>query len=540
MALLWAVSLWPRATAPVQTETPAEQLSRIRLDKTRIYSIRDISLNRDVFSISFNRGTIAFTEEIDGKVTGAVFMGSGDILAVPPDRIEKQQLFRYTKSALLNEHFEAAVFRFTDGTYEEILKQYRGHAQEEVDSADAESILRWDAEVQRRAEFLNDRILADLIGVRTHPFFLAQIEGKDLGWFDAIYDERRPEEVFVQQNTALSDTPLVWMSFNKRSEVRDPAAVAHEEKSLFDIVSASADGTVLHLRFNADGERVLQVPPAMGITAVTLDDGTALSFHEKPGALTIILPEATKSGTELKVHIQYAAEGAVPIRVVVNSEGVAPASYRDQWIIDGLANYVPAMGDTAVLEQARELLLAQSPEQTSYDSLGPVTIGFRMTQPGTTAGYLGALKSKSIWIMHMLRNLMEQDNPDSAFARFLEDVATQFKGKVISTYDLKQVAEKHAGKPLDWFFDDWVFGTGIPAYRLDYKVNPSGDAFVVSGSITQSGVPDAFEAPVPLYADDTFLGTVPVSSAGGEFRFVSHTRPQQVLIDPKETMLRAR
>src|SRR5689334_16845234 len=99
--------------APAEADAMLAQLSKIRLDKKQIYSVRDITLTRDVLSISLNRGAIVFTEALDGKVTGAVFVGNGDVLAIPSDAGEKQQLFRYTKSALLNEHFETAVFRFT-------------------------------------------------------------------------------------------------------------------------------------------------------------------------------------------------------------------------------------------------------------------------------------------------------------------------------------------------------------------------------------------------------------------------------------------
>src|SRR6185436_8766092 len=120
--------------APAEADAMLAQLSKIRLDKKQIYSVRNINLTRDVLSISLNRGALAFTEALDGRVTGAVFLGNGDILAIPPNPAEKQQLFRYTKSALLNEHFETAVFRFTDSTYDEILKQYRTHAEEPVDA----------------------------------------------------------------------------------------------------------------------------------------------------------------------------------------------------------------------------------------------------------------------------------------------------------------------------------------------------------------------------------------------------------------------
>src|SRR5678809_811193 len=128
--------------AQPQTDPTLTQLSKVRLDKSQIYSVRDITINRDVLSITFNRGAIAFTEAIDGKVTGAVFIGSGDILAIPPDAPEKKQLYRYTKSALLSERFETAVLRFTDGTWEEILKELKNHAVEPVDASDADALLR--------------------------------------------------------------------------------------------------------------------------------------------------------------------------------------------------------------------------------------------------------------------------------------------------------------------------------------------------------------------------------------------------------------
>src|SRR5215813_2170053 len=99
------------------------QFSKLRLDKSQIYNIRDITLRRDVLSIALNRGTIAFVQPVKGRVTGAVFIGSGEIVGIPPDAIERQQIYRFTGTAVLNEPFQTAVFRFTDNTYEEIKKE---------------------------------------------------------------------------------------------------------------------------------------------------------------------------------------------------------------------------------------------------------------------------------------------------------------------------------------------------------------------------------------------------------------------------------
>jgi aminopeptidase N len=101
------------------------------------------------------------------------------------------------------------------------------------------------------------------------------------------------------------------------------------------------------------------------------------------------------------------------------------------------------------------------------------------------------------------------------------------------------VIEKHWGKKLDWFFDEWVFDTGLPAYTADYKIESSGTEFTIQGTIKQSGVPDGFTMPVPLYGDDEYLGTVQVGDAEGEFLFRMAKKPERIAIDPQRTILTA-
>src|SRR4051812_10229763 len=103
--------------APDEADGILAQLSKIRLDKKQIHNIRDLTLRRDVLSISLSRGLIAFTEPVAGKVTGAVFIGTGELVAIPPDTIERQQIYKFTGTPILDETFQTAVLRFTDDTY---------------------------------------------------------------------------------------------------------------------------------------------------------------------------------------------------------------------------------------------------------------------------------------------------------------------------------------------------------------------------------------------------------------------------------------
>ena len=129
----------PQNAAPGEADEILAQLSKIRLDKKQIRSIRDVTIRRDVLAITLARGTIGFLEPVAGKVTGAVFIGSGEVVAIPPDTVERQQIYKFTGSPILTEPFHSAIFRFTDNTYEEILREISRHAEEEV----SEEVLNW-------------------------------------------------------------------------------------------------------------------------------------------------------------------------------------------------------------------------------------------------------------------------------------------------------------------------------------------------------------------------------------------------------------
>ena len=149
--------------------------------------------------------------------------------------------------------------------------------------------------------------------------------------------------------------------------------------------------------------------------------------------------------------------------------------------------------------------------------------------------------------MHMLRMLMRQNGPtpDAAFLRMIREFVESYKGKNASTWDFKRLAEKYmtsgldlrGDTKLDWFFDEWVFAAGVPAYSLDYKVETAGNAFIVSGTIKRTGVSENFTMPIPLYGDDVFLGRVPVGDDEATFRFQITKKPERVIIDPQATIL---
>jgi len=136
------------------------------------------------------------------------------------------------------------------------------------------------------------------------------------------------------------------------------------------------------------------------------------------------------------------------------------------------------------------------------------------------------------------------------FFEMLRAFITAYKGQGPSTEEFIHFAEKYMSpatnldhdRKLDWFFNQWVYSTGIPTYNLRASVKSLGpNKFVVQGSIEQVEAPADFEMLVPVVAvsgkdGKATLGRVAVSGSGGPFRFTTTTRPSRIEIDEDEIL----
>lgn len=195
------------------------------------------------------------------------------------------------------------------------------------------------------------------------------------------------------------------------------------------------------------------------------------------------------------------------------------ATYRDQWISEGFAEFTAAMvlqttsgwpRYNGFWEDARKWILTKTRGATlSNDQAGSISQGFRVSTWQAPGAYQAMTYSKGAYVLHMLRMAMyDRAGGDAAFTAMMKDFAKTYAGLNASTADLQRIVEKHATKnlritndgKLDWFFDEWVHGTAIPKYDSSFDVQDAGGGkFKIKGSITQSGVPDTFAMPVPLY-----------------------------------------
>jgi hypothetical protein len=73
--------------------------------------------------------------------------------------------------------------------------------------------------------------------------------------------------------------------------------------------------------------------------------------------------------------------------------------------------------------------------------------------------------NKGAWAVHMLRHVLGDD----AFFQTLAAYRATYEGGSAVTDEFKAVAEAVYGGDLDWYFNEWVYGTGAPSYRWGWR-----------------------------------------------------------------------
>ncbi len=209
--------------------------------------------------------------------------------------------------------------------------------------------------------------------------------------------------------------------------------------------------------------------------------------------------------------------------------GIDWAGYRDQWMTEGFAQYSAALFTRDALgapDQFSDLINAWRLDvigeghvgqgqgvhygfrpdilrRSDAHESGPLVVGFRLNTADTPFDYRVLVYEKGAYILHMLRSMLldPETGDDSRFRALMRGYATDHVGGVMSTQSFETAVSEAFGEPMDWFFDQWVYGVEVPTYRPDLKVSPlidSPTSFVLRGRIRVEDVSDGFKMPVPI------------------------------------------
>ena len=196
-------------------------------------------------------------------------------------------------------------------------------------------------------------------------------------------------------------------------------------------------------------------------------------------------------------------------------------SYRDQWMSEGFADASASIFLQSTRKSSADYrdfwrqLKEQLTQRNTYGfrpvDVGPVTMGFRLSSPKTGwSVYNNLVYPKGAYILHMIRMMMwSSKNGDDDFRAMMHDFVDTYRLRAATTEDFKAMVEKHMtpamdldqNHRMDWFFNEYVYGTEIPSYHFESQITPDGDKIQLHIKLVQSGVSPEFKMLVPIYLE---------------------------------------
>ena len=238
------------------------------------------------------------------------------------------------------------------------------------------------------------------------------------------------------------------------------------------------------------------------------------------------------------------------------------ATYRDQWLSEGFADFSAGLylqmiekkpdAYAKYWERQRESILRKNEFGIAPNDAGPIWMGYRLNTFKTQGAYSRLVYPKGGYVLHMLRYLMQdQKTGDADFVATMKDFVQTYRHQNVSGEAFQAIVEKHMkpqmdienNKKMDWFFNQWVYGTQVPSYRLEYSLTDlEGGKCQLSGKFSQGGVLKGFHMPAWLYVD--FDGTVVRAmelvldgESSRELKITLPKRPKRVLLNANHDVL---
>ena len=366
------------------------------------------------------------------------------------------------------------------------------------------------------------------------------VAGFNFGRFKVEEAKLSKPEMFIQ-SFANEESPN-WVQSLQRAAAGESVIGSHEETG---VTLGTMNTTTLNKKALAEGELAVQLyseyfGPSL-FKHLELTQQTACNFGQSwPGLVWIPICYYFDTTVRHQLGMDWGDRGywkvVTPHEVAHQWWGhtVGFRSGRDQWMSEGFADMSASLYLSMIEKDPkkfltfwndeRELLLERDAQGFRAIDVGPLTMGYRANNSRTGGSITRRLiYPKGAYVLHMIRMMMyDRQNGDQRFKETMQDFVNTYRGKAATTEDFKAMVEKHMAPDMDaegnhrmdWFFNEYVYGTALPSYKLDYSFDTGREGAISMGlNVTQSGVNDQFRMIVPVYLelDDgkiVFLGRV--------------------------------
>jgi tetratricopeptide (TPR) repeat protein len=212
-------------------------------------------------------------------------------------------------------------------------------------------------------------------------------------------------------------------------------------------------------------------------------------------------------------------------------------SFDDAWISQGLAEWSAfafresnLTGGALEAAQREQQERALTFEQTASIARAPGALDDQ------SAAYQSIIFHKGAMVFRMLRETLGTEKFDRLLRSFLE----QYRGKNGSIDEFEHLASQIAGENMRYFFAQWVEGTGVPEFTVDYQIiRTRAGKFRTRGTVKQTL--ETLRMPVQLMLrseGDNQTILTKLEGRSEDFDFESNGQPIEVIVDPNYKILR--
>lgn len=303
---------------------------------------KNVVLKRDRAEITFD-GTFYFEAPVEGRVRGAVFIGSGSVHAdVPNSLAEKDNLQRMLHADVVDSTFKTAVLRFSDDTMEALgLKDASGgNAPDEAQKLATEFNGKM---LKETGANIAARLAVSILDSENPGFFLAEFDKGSRGRFGLVVDDqgRVPASnfgldggekgLFFAYDQELG-SPDVWMAFYSMGDYQRQTVQYSDAHALVNISHYDMNVDLRdwkHMKLEArmtmtaltDGVRAIplmmneglaasddiRLKKALRLTGAHLADGKALTAVQEDwdGGVTLLLAAPLAKGQTIEPVLDF-------------------------------------------------------------------------------------------------------------------------------------------------------------------------------------------------------------------------------------------
>ena len=159
-------------------------------------------------------------------------------------------------------------------------------------------------------------------------------------------------------------------------------------------------------------------------------------------------------------------------------------SFDDAWLSQGLAEWSAfafresnLSGGALEAAQREQQERALTFEQTASIARAPGALDDQ------SAAYQSIVFHKGAMVFRMLRETIGKEKFDRLLRMFLQ----QYRGKNASIDDFEKLASQVGEQNLRYFFAQWVEGTGVPEFTVDYQIiRTRAGKFRTRGTVKQT------------------------------------------------------